>query len=401
MGLLLLSPLASVFGESVPLDPGVRGGAAGAGGPISGLTGDQVNLFRFVTGEFTQLHSVSGNMQGEKGNGLGPGYNANGCGSCHSAPAVGGSSPRVNPQIQLARLDGAHNLVPAFLDEAGPIRVVRFIRNPDGTPDGGVYNLFTIEGRRDAPGCVLPQPDFAAQAKNHNLTFRIPGPLFGSGLIDNISDAAILANKAANIAGKAALGISGRENRNPNDGTITRFGWKAQNRSLLMFSGEAYNVEMGVTNELFPSERNSSPWCDYNNAPEDRLDFDSSFEKGGVSSGTQNFTTFMRLLAPPSPAAPTASTAGGGALFTSIGCALCHTPSLSTAASDLPGLSNQNAQLFSDLLVFNKAAPDPMISAPRHSGDSVSESSSFTMAAPKTWLRPFRPTAAWVRKPMQ
>jgi CxxC motif-containing protein (DUF1111 family) len=42
---------------------------------------------------------------------------------------------------------------------------------------------------------------------------------------------------------------------NGNDGTISRFGWKAQNQSLLLFSGEAYNVEMGITNELFPSER--------------------------------------------------------------------------------------------------------------------------------------------------
>jgi hypothetical protein len=50
---------------------------------------------------------------------------------------------------------------------------------------------------------------------------------------------------------KSALGISGRLNRNGNDGTITRFGWKAQNKSLLLFSGEAYNVEMGITNELF------------------------------------------------------------------------------------------------------------------------------------------------------
>jgi CxxC motif-containing protein (DUF1111 family) len=38
-------------------------------------------------------------------------------------------------------------------------------------------------------------------------------------------------------------------NRNGNDGTVTRFGWKAQNKSLVIFSGEAYNVELGITNE--------------------------------------------------------------------------------------------------------------------------------------------------------
>jgi CxxC motif-containing protein (DUF1111 family) len=58
-------------------------------------------------------------------------------------------------------------------------------------------------------------------------------------------------------------------NRSANDGTITRFGWKAQNKSLLMFSGEAYNVEQGVTNELFPDKRETDPSCRYNGLPED------------------------------------------------------------------------------------------------------------------------------------
>lgn len=39
------------------------------------------------------------------------------------------------------------NNVPAFLSIDGPIREVRFIRNPNGTPDGGVHDVFTIAGR--------------------------------------------------------------------------------------------------------------------------------------------------------------------------------------------------------------------------------------------------------------
>ncbi|MBV8576805.1 MAG: hypothetical protein JOZ58_17435 [Acetobacteraceae bacterium] len=57
---------------------------------------------------------------------------------------------------------------------------------------------------------------------------------------------------------------SGHFNTSGNDGTITRFGWKAQNKSLLMFAGEAHNVEMGVTNELFPNERNATTGCAFN-----------------------------------------------------------------------------------------------------------------------------------------
>lgn len=58
-------------------------------------------------------------------------------------------------------------------------------------------------------------------------------------------------------------------NRNGNDGTITRFGWKAQNKSTLLFAGEAYNVELGVTNELFPNERDETPGCAFNATLED------------------------------------------------------------------------------------------------------------------------------------
>src|SRR6202043_3584404 len=88
-----------------------------------------------------------------------------------------------------------------------------------------------------------------------NLSFRIPTPVFGAGLIENISENTILANLASSASPR--LGIHGVPNRSGNDGTITRFGWKAQNKSLEIFSGEAYNVEMGITNELFPNERPS------------------------------------------------------------------------------------------------------------------------------------------------
>ena len=353
-GFAALLPLApSLPAQSAPSDPGVRGGAAGAGGPIRGLTQAQKDLFAFVTGEFSQVHSVGGNLAGEEGNGLGPTFNLNGCAGCHAFPAVGGTSPQVNPQIAMATLDGARNSVPSFLSLHGPIREVRFVRNSDGTPDGSVHGLFTIQGRVDARGCVLAQPDFEHQVANRNAIFRIPTPVFGDGLIDNIADQTILDNKSAFSVLKIALGISGHENRNGNDGTITRFGWKAQNKSLLIFSGEAHNVEMGVTNELFQNERNLTPGCKFNPTPEDHLVFDDNSSNGGVTSGAQNFATFMRLLAAPTPAPDSASIVSGRALFTAVGCALCHTPTLTTADSDLPGLANQQANLYSDLLVHN------------------------------------------------
>src|SRR5205807_3048718 len=129
---------------------------------------------------------------------------------------------------------------------------------------------------------------------------RIPTPVFGAGLIEAITDAAILANKLANGAIKTQFGVAGHENRNGNDSTITRFGWKAQNKSLMIFSGEAYNVEQGASNEIFPTKRDDTAGCVLNPLPEDKTDFTAATPVAGMSDVT-GFSEFMRWLAPPDP----------------------------------------------------------------------------------------------------
>src|SRR5947209_5957965 len=99
---------------------------------------------------------------------------------------------------------------------------------------------------------------------------------------------------------KNHLGIGGHENRSGNDGTITRFGWKAQNKSLEIFGAEAYNAEQGVTNALFPTERDETPGCLFNATPEDHANLDATSTTEGMSD-TTGFGVFMRLLAPPMP----------------------------------------------------------------------------------------------------
>ncbi len=335
-------------------DPGVRGGTPGAGGPLAGLSSTYGDFFTAALARFQEVDSVSGTVANETGTGLGPRYNANSCASCHAFPSVGGSSPATNPQVQLARLDGAHNTLPSFITMNGPVREVRFIKNPNGTPDGGVHDLFVITGRLDAGSCSISQPDFATAASNHNLIFRIPTPLFGAGLVESITDTAII-NNGANAA-KAGMGISGQPNLSGNDGTVTRFGWKAQNKSLLMFAGEAYNVEQGVTNELFPNERDETPGCMLNALPEDNtnLTSDSVYPPSGYSSDLVNFAAFARLSAPPVPAAPTAAAALGAIVFNQVGCNLCHTPSLKSGSTFAPtGQQNIAVNAFSDFLVHN------------------------------------------------
>jgi CxxC motif-containing protein (DUF1111 family) len=168
------------------------------------------------------------------------------------------------------------------------------------------------------------------------------------------------------ISGHANAHLSGNVNLSANDGTITRFGWKAQNKSLLMFAGEAYNVEMGVSNQLFPQERDETPGCLFNATPEDTLNFTPTPATTGnsntaVISDIEAFANFMRMLAPPTPGPAMPSSENGKTVFARIGCAHCHTPSFTTGRAIASGssttpsaaLSNQTANLYSDLLVHH------------------------------------------------
>jgi len=347
-------------------DPGVRAGTVNAGKALLSLSASQSQYFNDGQARFNEVEDV--------GDGLGPTYNSTSCAGCHAQPAAGGTSPSLNqfpnigpnPQIEAANAGGATNKIPTFITADGPVREARFPfkvasnGSVTRTADGGVHALFTITGRSDAGSCSMQQPNFAAMQQAGNLIFRIPTPVFGAGLIENISDGTILANMQANAALKLLLGISGHPNYSGNDGSITRFGWKAQNKSLEIFTGEAYNVEMGVTNELFPNERNAPPTaCLLNPTPEDATRFDSSGD--AALPDLTMFAHFMRFLAPPAQTSagipgnpPASSIQNGHAIFQQIRCNMCHTEALKTADSKLtPGLANQQAVLFSDLLVHN------------------------------------------------
>jgi CxxC motif-containing protein (DUF1111 family) len=355
-------------------DPGVRSDAVLVGTPLASLSPSQVEYFQDGLSRFLQVDSVTGTIGGEPGDGLGPGFNSNSCASCHAQPAVGGTSPNTtaypfvgpNPQIAAASDAGASNSIPYFISADGPVREARFpfAVTPSGsvtqTPDGGVHNVFTIAGRSDAPNCTMAQPNFEKMQSENNIIFRIPTPVFGAGMIENIADATILANMSANAQLKNQLGISGHPNYSANDGSITRFGWKAQNKSLEMFAAEAYNVEMGVTNEVFQTERGNPPAaCLYNPTPEDETNY--TYSGAQIVSDVVAFADFMRFLSPPVPSIngipnnPTPqSIQAGQAVFNQVHCNMCHTPTLQTATSNMtPALSNQAAGLFSDLLVHH------------------------------------------------
>jgi len=382
---------------SQAVDPGVQSGTrgTGTGGPGGGAGQNIISSTNDPNGfgpfwgdgrtRFEEVFDVTGSPTGD--NGLGPRFNSNGCLSCHSQPAVGGTGAAVNPQFTFPTTsDGIisgpvapGSTVPSFITATGPTREARFVffLNSDGSvntgaPNGGVEDIFTVSGRSDAGSCELAQPNFKAAKTAGNIIFRIPTPTYGLGLVENLDDSTLLQNMQANLTDfSGTFGISGAFNHNGNDGTISRFGWKAQNKSTELFAGEATNVELGVTNGIFNTER---PLPDEDQLPnmgltasclnltgtgypEDKLTPLATANKLVLDDVTA-FTDFMRFNAPPvtgpvvlsGTSVTAASIATGSGLFSSIGCASCHNPSPGTTqvSNLVPQLSNVVVNAFSD-----------------------------------------------------
>jgi CxxC motif-containing protein (DUF1111 family) len=431
--LCVLATSCAMIDTVVVVDhPPQPGDAARVGDPLPGLSAEQLALFALARTEFLEHDTVDGHDDTTMG--LGPRFNLDGCADCHAFPALGGSSPPINREVVIAHAEGATNAASIpFLKADGPTVEVRFKWQLDASgrfvsgntqtggksgrvADGGVHALFTIAGRTDAdPGCRIEQPPFQKAWDLDNVTLRIPTPVFGLGLIEAIDEVTINHNAArtvmamanaqkagtlkaadygaeaddmGNVQSRAAmyttLGIHGRpgrgrENLCGNDGTITRFGWKAQNKSLLLFSGEAYNVEQGVTNDLFPNERDQepvalSPACKTNATPEDTIR--TAFADGPVTGSAERqlnvapgdidlFTAFMRLLAPPKPSCDlardcAANVVRGSAVFDQIYCSACHVRQLEIGKSPVDAISQQKyAVLYSDLLLHKMGSCAP------------------------------------------
>lgn len=350
-------------GKTVPpavtaVDPGVRQGAAGAGGFLKGMTADQIAILPQLTQEMSQVYNVPADGIGSDGTygGLGPRFNSNSCASCHAFPAVGGSSPASNPLFGVYKLLGATNTMPSFITTTGPVLEARFLTNSDGTTDGNVHQLFTIKGRTDSGGCGLAQPDFATAIAKGNIAYRQPIPTFGDGEIEIIQNSDIIANQNANLTVKQGLGITGHPNFSGNDGSIMRFGWKAQIRSVHIFAAQQYNVEMGVTNETFQNEVDDSDLtCLTNPSPESGTNFAPGIPYMNFPGGPERAAEYITFLAGPTPATPTSSTRNGETQFNNIGCVYCHTKQWSTPASSLGGniTGQKRINIYSDLLVHH------------------------------------------------
>lgn len=293
------------------------------GDPLAGITSRQFEEFRLGLDDFLEVETSE--------EGLGPAFNGSSCAVCHNVPVVGGGG--VIAEIRAAGRDAAGRPVPL---------------SPDGET---LFQLFSIPTH----GCqVILPPEAVIIAR------RIPIPLFGAGLVEAIPDATILA--LADPEDRDGDGISGRasviRDVETGDTRVGRFGWKAQHATLLTFGADAYRNEMGITNDLFREELGFGVTaeqyrrCDPMPDPEDLID------PATRRRGIDNFASFMRLLAPVARESESPVTQEGQRVFSSIGCASCHTPSMVTGPSNDRLFDRQVVPLFSDLLLHDIGTGD-------------------------------------------
>lgn len=293
------------------------------GDALPGLTPREFEEFRLGLDDFLEVETAE--------DGLGPAFNGASCASCHNVPAVGGVSAVAEVRAGRRLDDGTFAAV---------------------APGGeSLFHLFSVPGHACQP---------AIPVDANVIVRRVPIPLFGAGLVEAIDDDTLV--QLAETQARGHDGVSGRAamvtDRGTGERRVGRFGWKAQHATLLAFGADAYRNEMGITNDLFPTELAAGidearmRLCDPIPDPEDVADPRTR------RRGIDNFESFMRFLAPVSRGAVEAMAREGEATFVAVGCGTCHVPALLTAANRNPLLHRQTVPLYSDLLLHDVATGD-------------------------------------------
>jgi CxxC motif-containing protein (DUF1111 family) len=313
---LLISPTLGQDAAAVITRPG---------DPLPGLRPADLNLFRLGHEDFSEIE--------EESEGLGPAFNGLGCASCHNVPAVGGFGPMV--ELRAGRLSNGQFTEP---------------------PGGSLVHMFSI-------------PDFSCQptvpAMANTMARRLSIPLFGAGLVEAIPDGLIRALE--DPSDRDGDGISGRAAVITDVATgqrrVGRFGWKAQQATLLAFSGDAYLNEMGITNDLFPREVGSGISADRLAACDKVPDPEDSRDPATGLRGVDLFEGFMKFLAPVRQAAMSDQARRGAVVFATVGCVKCHVPALVTGSNSNPALDRKPVPLYSDLLLHDIGTGDGIAQA--------------------------------------
>lgn len=274
--------------------------------------------------------------------GLGPTYNGQSCRECHQNVVTGGAS-QVAEQRTGRLIDGQ------FFNSLG----------------GSI-----IQSRATHPDLVE-----RVAYEDDVRTFRISTNTLGSGYVEAIANATLLAIRDAQPAEMRGTAVMVPVLEGNGSARIGRFGWKSQHASLHSFSADAYLNEMGITTPLLPEENTSSGRFVGFGSGYDPV---SDPEDDGVD--LLAFANFMRSTKAPSRGPISANAAAGEKLFTQIGCAVCHVPAIVTAPPGTrinagtftvpPALGNKIIRPFSDFLLHDIGSGDgiPILPTAEYAG---------------------------------
>ena len=212
------------------------------------------------------------------------------------------------------------------------------------------HNLLTDMGGPQLQDKALPGIPYEILPAGVDKSTRLPPPVFGVGLIENIPVETILSYAdeddadGDSISGRphwvtAADFVPTTEIGGGLGEQLGRFGRKASVSSLVQQTATAFQQDMGITNDFLQEE----PSITGDTVPDPEVE----------RSTVMDIVVFMRLLSPPPRGEITAAVKRGDTLFNKIGCASCHVPTMQTGPSPIDALNEVDANVYSDFLLHD------------------------------------------------
>ncbi len=319
---------------------------------------EAANLARHLEGDLN-FEAVFVTAPAVVNSGLGPVFNAASCEACHPRDGRGappaGKSP-LEPLLLRLSIPGANpdgtgspNPVPGFGAQLQDSAI--FGTTPEGlvefdyTEIPGAYGDGTPYSLRQ-PTYTITQP-YQALPNDLMISPRIGPPVFGLGLLEALDESTIL--DLSDPLDQDGDGISGKPNFvwdvAANAAVLGRFGWKANQPTLLQQVAAAYRGDIGVTSPYFPTE-------DFSGQPQDDgLQDDPEITQDILDTAVIYVQT---LAVPMRRDVNNPLVKEGEQLFSEAGCASCHTPTLTTGKSHpFEELRNQKIHPFTDMLLHD------------------------------------------------
>ena len=325
--------------------------------PLPGL--DSGQLSRFLDGD-ADFEAIFVSAPAEVNGGLGPVFNQTSCAGCHgrdgrgrsgfgaTSPFIGSSLMRVSLPGAGSEHPGAPAPVPGFGVQIGDRAIfgvtpearveVSYFEEQGRFDDGGTYTL-----RHPTYHIIDPYTEWPAGVLT---SARMAPPVFGRGLLAAVEEAEILA--LADPGDADGDGVSGRPNHvfdvAAGRTVLGRFGWKANNPTLLQQVAAAYSQDMGITTPYFPRESAAGQ------PQADGLTDDPELPREILDDVVFYIAT---LAVPARRGLDDPEALRGEELFETAGCATCHVPTLRTGPDEVADLSNQVIHPYTDLLLHD------------------------------------------------